>query len=167
MWHLPFRTSKEGGKNYESHKNVCSGASLYCLCTGRDHCHQRRINTVTVTTIFTNWHSRLSCSSPLVQQQFRTHFKQSNATTNCKCWDTPTKKRPFLLQIAASHRSVRCDTNLPPPVPFKVVPRRFERGLVLLATLIRGGGGIASTRSWIGHLRQSTVQCLKYFYYLL
>ena len=135
MWHLPFRTSKEGGKNYESHKNACSGASLYCLCTGRDHCHQRRINTVTVTTIFTNWHSRLSCSSPLMQQQFRTHFnislmkmrqrvilifnllkmKQSNATTNCKCWDTPTKKRPFLPQIAASHRSVRCDTNLPPP----------------------------------------------------
>ena len=43
MWHLPFRTSKEGGENYESHKNACSGASLYCLCTGRDHCHQRRI----------------------------------------------------------------------------------------------------------------------------
>ena len=140
MWHLPFRTSKEGGKNYESHKNACPGASLYCLCTGRDHCHQRRINTVTVTTIFTNWHSRLSCSSPLVQQQFRKHFnislmkirqrvilifnllkmKQSNATTNCKCWDTPTKKRPFLLQIAASHRSVRCDTNLPPPFHSKL-----------------------------------------------
>ena len=32
MWHLPFRTSKEGRKNYESHKNACSGASLYWLC---------------------------------------------------------------------------------------------------------------------------------------
>ena len=45
--------------------------------------------------------------------------------------DSLTKKRPFLLQIGASHRSVR----------FKVVPPSFEHGLVLLATLIRSGGG--------------------------
>ena len=38
----------------------------------------------------------------------------------------------------------------------------FEHGLVLLATLIKGGGGITSTRSWTGHLSQNTVQCLKY-----
>ena len=31
-----------------------------------------------------------------------------------KCWDTPTKKRPFLLQIAPGHRSVRYNTDLPP-----------------------------------------------------
>ena len=60
------------------------------------------------------------------------------------CWDTPRKKWPFLLQIAPGHRSVRYNTNLPPPshsaVPFKVVPPSFEHGLVLLVTLIRGGG---------------------------
>ena len=47
--------------------------------------------------------------------------------------------------------------------PFKVVPPSFEHGLVLLATLKRGGGGITSTRSWTGNLSQNTVQCLKYF----
>ena len=45
----------------------------------------------------------------------------------------------------------------------KVVPLSFEYGLLLLATLIRGGGGITSTRSWTGYLCQNTVQCLKYF----
>ena len=34
---------------------------------------------------------------------------------NQKCWDTPTKKRPFLPQIAPGHRSVRYHTDLPPP----------------------------------------------------
>ena len=32
-----------------------------------------------------------------------------------KYWDTPKKKRPFLLQIAPGHRSVRYNTDLPPP----------------------------------------------------
>ena len=33
-----------------------------------------------------------------------------------KCWDTPKNKRPLLLQIAApGHRSVRYNTDLPPP----------------------------------------------------
>ena len=32
-----------------------------------------------------------------------------------KCWDTPTEKRPFLLQIAPGHRSVKYNTDLPPP----------------------------------------------------
>ena len=31
---------------------------------------------------------------------------------------------------------------------FQVVHPRFEHGLVLLATLIRGGGGITNTRLW-------------------
>ena len=35
-------------------------------------------------------------------------------------------------------------------------------GLVLLATLIRGEGGVKSTRSWTGHLSQNMVQCLNY-----
>ena len=42
-------------------------------------------------------------------------------------------------------------------LPFKVVPLSFEHGLVLLATLIRGGGKITSTRSWTGHLCQNMV----------
>ena len=45
-----------------------------------------------------------------------------------------------------------CEIKYWPPssLPFKVVPPSFEYGLVLLATLIRGGGGITSTRSWTG-----------------
>ena len=31
-------------------------------------------------------------------------------TQSQKCWDTPTKKRPFLLQITPGHRSVRYNT---------------------------------------------------------
>ena len=58
-----------------------------------------------------------------------------------KCWDTPTEKRPFLPQITHGHRSVNYNTDLLPPSKFKVVPPSFEYGLVLLATLIRGGGG--------------------------
>ena len=55
-----------------------------------------------------------------------------------KCWDTPTKNRPFFLQIAASHSS--WDIILTShSSPFKVVPLRFEHDLKLLATLIRGG----------------------------
>ena len=48
---------------------------------------------------------------------------------------------------------------------FKDVPPSFKHGLVLLATLIRGGGGYHKhkLRSWTGHLCQNTVQCLKYF----
>ena len=78
-----------------------------------------------------------------------------------KCWDTPMEKRPFSLQIALGHRSVKYNTDVPPPS--HVVPLSFEYGLVLLATLIRGGGGITSRRSWTGHLCQNTVQCLKCF----
>ena len=33
-----------------------------------------------------------------------------------KCWDTPPKKRPSLLQVAPGHRSVRCNTALLPPI---------------------------------------------------
>ena len=36
-------------------------------------------------------------------------------TTSCKNVETLTKKQPFKLQIAASHRSVRYNTDLPPP----------------------------------------------------
>ena len=61
-----------------------------------------------------------------------------------KCWDTPTKKRPFLLQIAPGHRSVRYNTDLPPPSHSKLF-------------LHKGWRNITSTRSWTGHLCQSQV----------
>ena len=80
-----------------------------------------------------------------------------------KGWDTPTKKWPFLLQFTPGHRSVRYNTELPPPSHSKLFLQVLRYGLVLLATLIRGGGGITSTRSWTGHLCQNRVQCLKYF----
>ena len=73
-----------------------------------------------------------------------------------KCWDTSTKNQPFLLQITASHTSV--DIHSPPSSrPFRVVPPSFEHGLVMLATLMRGGERITSTRSWTGHLSQNMV----------
>ena len=50
------------------------------------------------------------------------------------------EKRPFLLQIAAGHRSVRHNSDLPSSLPFQDVPPSLERGLLLLAALIRGGG---------------------------
>ena len=37
-----------------------------------------------------------------------------------KCWDTPTKNRPFLLQIAPGHMSVRNNTDLLPPSQSKL-----------------------------------------------
>ena len=54
------------------------------------------------------------------------------------------EKMTFLAANRSGHRSVRYNTNLPPPssLPFKVVPPSVEYGLQLLATLIRGGGGI-------------------------
>ena len=54
----------------------------------------------------------------------------------------------------------------PPPFPFPFIQSCSTKyGLVLLATLIRGGGGggITSTRSWTGHLSKNEGQCLKYF----
>ena len=59
-----------------------------------------------------------------------------------KCWDTPTKNRPFLLQIAPGHRSVRNNTDLLPPSHSKLFLQVLSMVLVLLATLInlwRGG----------------------------
>ena len=60
------------------------------------------------------------------------------------------KKRTFLLQIAASHKTVRYmyNTDLPPPSHAKLFLQVLSmHSRVLLATLIRGGGGITSTRS--------------------
>ena len=74
------------------------------------------------------------------------------------------KTGPFLLQITPSHRSVKYNTDLPPPSYSKLLLQVLSNnGLVSLATLIRGGGGITSTRSWTGHLCQNTVQCVKHF----
>ena len=39
-----------------------------------------------------------------------------------KCWDTPTKNRPFSLQIAAIHTSVRNKTPFLPPLHSKQEP---------------------------------------------
>ena len=53
----------------------------------------------------------------------------------------PRSPRMFFLQITQGHRSVRYNTDLPPPPPFKFVPPSFEDGLVVVATLIRVEGG--------------------------
>ena len=67
-----------------------------------------------------------------------------------------TKKQPFLLQINASHRPVRYNTDLPPLSHSKLFLQVLSMVFVLL-----GGRGITSTRSWEGHLSQNTVQSLK------
>ena len=72
-------------------------------------------------------------------------------------------KTTFLASNCSWSQVCKIKYWLPSSLPFKVVPPSFEYGLVLLATLIRGGGGITSTRSWTGHLCQNTVRCLKYF----
>ena len=79
------------------------------------------------------------------------------ATTSFKNVEIVPRKNDlsFLLQIAPSHRSVKYNTDLPPPSHSKLFLQVY--GLVLFATLIRGGGGITSTRSWTGHLCQNTV----------
>ena len=75
-----------------------------------------------------------------------------------KCWGTPTKKWPFSLQIVPGQRFVSYNTDLPPPSHSNLFLQVLSmHGLVLLATLIRGGGGITNTRSRKGHLWQNTV----------
>ena len=100
---------------------------------------------------------------------------------------TSVENRPFFLQIAASLvcENVTLIISLLPACRRLLFPllhacnkgnrrrlhagkspfgsQRFEHGLILLATLIRGGGGISSTSSWTGHLSQSMVQCVKFF----
>ena len=72
------------------------------------------------------------------------------------------KKQPFLLQIVLVTGLLDITlTSLLPPI--QSCSSKFQYGLLLLVTLIRGGGGITSTRSWTGHLCQNTVQCLRYF----
>ena len=46
-----------------------------------------------------------------------------------KCWDTLTKNRPFLLQITASHRSVRYNTHQLPPLHLKLFFHVLSMGL--------------------------------------
>ena len=84
-------------------------------------------------------------------------------TTSCKNVETLSRKNNlscFKSRLITGLWDKILTSLLP---PFKVVSPSFEHGLVLLATLKRGGGGFASTRSWTGHLSQNTVQCLKYF----
>ena len=50
-----------------------------------------------------------------------------------------------------------CKNVAPSSLPFKVVPPSFEHGLVLLATLIRAGGGVTSARPWKGNSSQNTI----------
>ena len=76
------------------------------------------------------------------------------ATTSAKMLRHSDKKPAFLtVNRCHSHTSVK--ENLTTSFcPFKVVPLSFEHGL---ASLIRGGGGFTSTRSWAGHLSQNRV----------
>ena len=79
-----------------------------------------------------------------------------------KCWDTLAKNNLSCFKsLLVTGLWGKILTSLLPP--FKVVPPSFEHGLVLLATLKRGGGEVTSTRSWTGHLSQNMVECLKYF----
>ena len=52
-------------------------------------------------------------------------------------------------------------TSLPPSI--QSCSSKFWAWSCIASTLIRGGGGFTSTRSWTGHLSQNTVQCLKYY----
>ena len=69
-------------------------------------------------------------------------------------------KNDVETQIIASHLSVRYNTHPPslPPLHSKFFLLGFEHGLVLLATLTRGGEGITGKRSWTSHLSQKIIR---------
>ena len=85
------------------------------------------------------------------------------ATTSCKNVETLSRKNNLSCFKSLLVTGLWDKILTFPLPPLKVVPPSFEHGLVLLATLKRGGGGVTSTRSWTSHLSQNTVQCLKYF----
>ena len=85
------------------------------------------------------------------------------ATTSCKnVKNTSTKKQPFMLQIAACHRSVRYNNDLPLP-PIQSCSSTFSAWSCIASNFDKGRWGITSIRLWTSHLCQNTVQCLKYF----
>ena len=74
------------------------------------------------------------------------------------------KKRPFLLQIAPGHRSVRCNTDLPPS----------SHSELFLQVLVWSSIASNFDKGWRrdhkhkimdikGHLCQNAVLCLEYF----
>ena len=73
------------------------------------------------------------------------------------------EKRPFLLQIAAGHRSVRHNTDLPPPFHSKMFLLVLSMQSSIAFSFDKGWREITSTRSWTDHLSQNTAQCLKIF----
>ena len=73
------------------------------------------------------------------------------------------EKRPFLPQIAASHRSVRHNTDLPPPFHSKMFLQVLSIQSSIAFSFDKGWRGITSTRSWTDHLSQNTAQGLKIF----
>ena len=75
---------------------------------------------ICLSYIITNWQEnskrqdKASCQT--VNSQIMAIFELFSCYNKLqKCWDTLTKTQLFLLQIAASHRSVRQNTDLPPP----------------------------------------------------
>ena len=68
------------------------------------------------------------------------------ATTSCKNVETLSRKNNLSCFKSLLVTGLWDKIVTPPPSPpFKVVPRNFEHGLVLLATLKRGGGGLEHT----------------------
>ena len=87
------------------------------------------------------------CSVAPWLRKFGSIHLRNVGTTSCKNVET----------LPLKNNLSRFKSLPPSSLPFKVAPASFEHDLVLLATLPRGGGGITSTRSWTGHLYQSTV----------
>ena len=100
------------------------------------------------------------CSFTIKRRSVTSHFY---ATTSCKNVETLSRKNNLscFKSMLLTGLWDKILTSLLPP--FKVFSSKVEHGLVLLATLKRGGGGVTSTRSWTGHLSQNTVQCLSTF----
>ena len=74
------------------------------LILGRVHCF---------FFFYGDYKSRLSLKEYIITVII---IHRSGATTSCKYDETLTrKKRPFLLQIAPGHRSLKYNTDLPPP----------------------------------------------------
>ena len=137
---------KEISEKFNTYENSSNCQDIHCKCDDTAGKPYR-----TKLILFTGL---LSCTLWIKKNwEFVHRYNQEQ-----NCWKTLKKKLPFLLQIAASHRSVRHNTDLPPPFHSKLFLQACEHGLVLLATVIRGGGG-----TWTGQNTKNTIVCVSSF----
>ena len=100
---------KEISEKFNTYENSSNCQDIHCKCDDTAGKPYR-----TKLILFTGL---LSCTLRIKKNwEFVHRYNQEQ-----NCWKTLKKKLPFLLQIAASHRSVRHNTDLPPPFHSKLL----------------------------------------------